>query len=477
MKHQQVVSDPYIGAPSQQYKVWESSTYENEQLCGINLNTVIDLPNPSDQLSLIDLFYVALRSSPQLSGSFQYARESAALYGASLSSYFPALSFNTDIITERGGTIFNNTYVEEHLTSYGPSIGLEYVLWDSGARKSNSEYFFQMLQSANFKHNQLMQTVLQEVAKNYYEILYAKELLNAYETDLIHATESLKAANKKLEHGIIGQEDHLQTETLYIQKKLNLISQKNYLKNAYINLLESMGIPTNCNFFLGEFATNPPLEIINESEDEYINIAHKMRPEMLAAKAELLAKEAQLENAKSNELPKISLKGSGGETWYSSGEQDRGNYSVSLSLGFPIFSGFYFQNEIEEKESMLKGAIAQLRQVQLEVTKEVQIAINNFTTAKDSLELSQQFFTLAEKEYNVMLAKYEEGTVNILDLLSAIAKASEASATLAKAKRDYYVSIINFNFSIGSLYGTYDFKPTRDDEEDHCAHFNSRTFD
>ena len=444
-------TNPYAYAPLHSNQTWEPTKYEIKKLDTVKSLDSLEIPSASDCISLGDLFDIGLANSPETRRSWEEAREKAAGYSAAMSEYLPSINMDANYWNIRQGSVFNDDLFLTIASQWGPEANLSYLLWDSGERRYKTEFAFQILQQANWAHNEEIQRVLQSIAASYYQYLYSKALFEADQADLLNAEETYRAAKEKCALGIFDETDMLQAKTHYLQKKVDLTGQTAVVNNAFVDLLSVLGIPANISFQLGSFPNQEPIEQKFENIDELIAIAKAKRPDLIAAKAEILAFEAQVEKKKSELYPKVNLSFQGGQQWFNNGTTDAGNYYLSIDLTFPVFTGFYYLNQIKQAQSQLEKQIATFKETELIVLKQVKQSHNNFLMAKEEISDTKSYLDAAQVEYNAMFERYKIGIINILDLLSSQAYLSDARAKYALAKKNYFMAIINLAFSTGTL--------------------------
>ncbi len=448
---QSIFTDPYTLAPKAYNKTWSSDKAENKKIDGIEINDTLRVPKAGDTLSLGDLFDISLSNSPDTHETWEAARYAAAEYASSLSTYFPNLSFDAEVLSTKLGSIYNNQYFSNTATAYGPEVKLSFLIWDSGQRSANAEVYYQTLQEANWTHNEEIQSVMRKVATEYYIYLSAKATLEAYRADLYNAEEAYQAARDKNVSGVFDETDVLQAKTNYLQKKVQVTAQIATTKNAFVDLVDTLGIPCDIDFEVSLFPKDPPLDPFKASTDELVQIALQTRPELKAAKADLLSKEAAVALAKTQLLPQVNLNAQGGNQWYSGGFQDKGNYMVEVSLTFPIFTGFYYQNQIRAAEANLKKSVAVVRAAELSTIRDVRTSCNNLDMSKEQLVDTLSYLQAAQIEFTAMLNRYKLGIVDILDLLSSQAYLADARAQYVNSQKEFYTSIIDVAFATGML--------------------------
>ncbi len=442
---------PYKYAPTASNKVWRPSTKERKKIEDVDPMASLQIPSEEDSISLGDLFDIALNNSPDTRKSWEEARERAAGYSSSMSDYLPTIGFTGNYWVLREASVFSDKLFLTQAQQYGPEVTFNYLLWDSGQRRYQTEYAFQLLQEANWSHNEEVQTVMQKVAATYYDYLYAKSLLEADEADLLNAEETFRAAREKTVSGIFDETDMLQAKTNFLQKKVGLTSQVATVQNRFVDLLSALGIPATVSFQLGSFPDKAFIEAPLYSIDQLIDLAKTKRPDLQAAKADILALEAHVQKTKTDLYPKINLQGQAGQQWYSNNTTDGGNYVVQLNLTLPIFTGFYYINQIKVAQSELEEKIASYRDMELTVLRQVKQSHNNYVMAKQEIVDTKSYLDAAQVEFDAMLERYKMGIVDILDLLSSQAYLSDARAKYALSQKNYFMAMIDIAFSTGVL--------------------------
>ncbi len=456
-------TDPYAYAPVASNKTWMPSEKISRKLSDIDPIDTLLIPSDEEYIPLGDLFDIALNNSPETKKTWEEAKEMAAAYSSSMSEYLPSLWLEANYTATRTGSVFDNEFFGTQIQQWGPEVNFSYIIWDSGRRKYATEYAFRILQQTNFSHNEEIQAVMSSVASAYYETLYAKALLTAYESDLVNAEETYKAAQEKNCSGIFDETEMLQAKTLYLKKKVAVTSQVAMVKNTFIDLLSVLGIPAEVSFHLGTFPENSPIDPFNMSEEELIEVAKALRPDLLAAKSEILAAESDINAKKSELLPDIKFTGKGGQQWFSNGTNDGGDYEFQFMLSFPIFTGFYYLNQIKQAESDLEKIVATYQEKELSVLRMVKQSYNDFEMAKQEICDTYEYLQAAQVEYTAMLERYKTGIVDILDLLNAEAFLSDARALYAQSQKTYYMSIVDIAYATGMLTNTCPW--TKEDRE------------
>lgn len=449
---------PWSFVPATPAEVWVPDAKETQKVSCYDVAQRLQIPPPDEVIALGELFEIALSNNPDTTKTWAEARQAAASYAQSLSTFLPTLTFDGEYQNYKTASVFNGQIFISKAGQIGPELEFSWLLWDFGARYANAESYYQTLQNVNWLHNESLQNVMQSVAGAYYDYLYSKALLTADEADLKNAKEVFDAAIEKFHLGIFNETDLMQTKTNYLQKKVVLTGQKATVDNSLVQLMTVLGIPANVAIMLGNFPNEPAYEPFCLPLNKLIDLATNNRPDFLAAKADALSKEAALKKAKLDLLPQLNFSGSVGQQWFSGNLTDNGDYMVQFNLTFPIFTGFYKLNEIKKREAALAESKALVRKAELDMIQRVKTSHTNFFASKEQLLDAKSYLESADVEYSAMLERYKQGIVTILDLLNAEAYLSDARASYAQAQKGYFMSIINVAYATGMLTNSIPWK-------------------
>ncbi len=435
------------------------------------------------ELSLAQLLDIALQNNPSTRQTWAMARASAAQYGETLSAFFPALDFsafyfrqfaefpNTAVPSAGGSTATGSggsntggsTFFGSNVTSAvqpsffteaGPDLTLSYTLFDFGQRTAASLAAREALYYADLNHNQQVQFVLETVMSDYYDYLYQLAVLRSDEANLANAESALDAANQKFALGLAALGDVAQARTQYLQNKINLTSQKQAVENAFALLAVDIGLPANIPFKVQPLPDQVIAHPIMDSLDELVSLAQTQRQDLLAAQANIRSKEATLLGAKRAVLPVFDSSLDVGRYYFQKGQHEKYHWTAIVSVNFPIFSGFYYRNQIKNAQANVELSRAQLLQTELSIVQHVTTSHLGVKTAAQNLTDSADYLKAAELEFNIALSSYKAGTTTILEVISAQSSVADARSKKAGAQKDWFTSLANLAFATGSLCAT-----------------------
>ena len=199
---------------------------------------------------------------------------------------------------------------------------------------------------------------------------------------------------------------------------------------------------------------------LNESNNtlyEAISMAYENNPTARAARAELLAVEEQLEQAKSGYRPTISADGdithtdtdTQGQSFITS---DGANTSKSgaLNLSQPLFRGGTTAADISGARNSITAQSLSLSATEQNIIYEAATAYMDVLQTKAILELNEKNYNLVSKELEQAQNRFTVGEVTRTDVSQSEARLAAANANIITAKASFKSAIAVYRRIIGS---------------------------
>jgi len=452
--------NPYAYAPENPNSSWtpvKKNHLISSQYCDMLLPNDFD----DNEITLGEIIDIALNNNPQTKITWAEARSKAALFGQSLSPYFPSVTGGgqykrirassqaaAEATVAAGSTV---GLVNFYVTIVTPKLNVSYTLFDFGERRSSSEAARQALYYADMSHNQEIQTVIQTVMQDYYDYLFQQEQLTALEADLATASETLDAAKQKHLFGVADLGDVSQAKTKFLQAKINSISQKRAVETAFAKLATDSGLPANMAFVVKPLPDRVYVSAVLDSVEDLIEQAQFQRQDFLAARARVKESEAKVTNAKSQFMPVVTGDFEMGRKWFVNFFSEKLNWDLTFKVTGPLFRGAYYRNGLRNAKSQLQKSTYELLDKELSIIEDVTTSHFDVGIAGETLEYTEEYLEEAKEQYDIAISNYRAGVNTILDVLSAQSSVADARSKLADSKRDWYVSLANLAYSTGAL--------------------------
>jgi outer membrane protein TolC len=433
----QLATDPHALAPPTATKSWapeEATRIPGGQATldafsarsappssAIQPGRVYDLPN------LIDL---AQQTNPETRAAWQATRAAAARLGIAEGAYLPTL-----------GAIGMASYA--HLPDYDkmgpflvrtgvlePLMRLDWLLLDFGRRTADLDNAAQTLLAANLQFNRKQQSVIFAVQKAYFAFDASRARVAARETALKAATAVEQATGIRNRSGLASVTDTLLARQVVLQQQLDIASAQRDVHAAEAQLAQAIGISPVSLPQIASLSSLPLPEGLPASVDSLLQQAVSTRPDLAAKFADMRTREAELDRARADYLPKLSANGALGGVFRELDSLNLGpngtnfyphrtTWSVGLQLSWELFDGFIRDNRVREAKARRDQARADLDALQLASQAEVWTAYADFQSALSQHQFAVALVATTKSGYDSALIGYGSGITNFVDLLAA----------------------------------------------------------
>lgn len=299
-----------------------------------------------------------------------------------------------------------------------------------------------------------------DVATDYLDILFKKELLTVNENQMEVAALQAARTKKLVDAGSSARGDYLEMQSQLASEKLNVTNAKNDLKVSYLNLTQLLDLDSTAGFeIVVPDTVDPQIEQNLPSTGEIYQAALEKLPYIKQAEYQLKTTEYNLAIQKGRRSPQIYFS-SGWGTGYSSyykdasgntypyGNQLRGNSNTNLRIGvsIPIFNRWEVNNAISNAKIQVSDAQYSLDQSKQQLYKEIQQAHNNAVSAREKFYSATEAVNSYKESFHYTEQKYDVGMVNSVDYNIAKNNYIKAESDLLRAKYQYifYVKILDY---------------------------------
>jgi outer membrane protein TolC len=382
---------------------------------------VYDLPN------LIDL---AQQTNPDTRAAWQTTRAAAARLGIAEGAYLPTLSaigmasYAHLPDYDKMGPFVVRTGVLE------PLLRLDWLLLDFGRRTADLDSAAQTLLSANLQFNRKQQSVIFAVQKAYFALDASRARVTARETALKAAAAVEQATGIRSRSELASVTDALLARQMVLQQQFDIASAQRDLHAAEAQLAQAIGISPASLPQVASLSSLPLPEGLPASVDALLRQAVSTRPDLAAKFADVRAREAELDRARADYLPKLSANGTLGRVYRQLDSLDLGpngtnfypkktSWGIGLQLNWELFDGFIRDNRVREAKARRDQARAGLDALQLASQAEVWTAYADFQSALSQHQFAVALVATTKSGYDSTLTGYSSGITNFVELLAA----------------------------------------------------------
>jgi len=466
-----LATDPNTLAPPSAAKLWApgeatripggQATMESFAARSPSAQAVIE---PGHVYDLPDLIDLAQQTNPETRAAWQATRAAAARLGIAEGAYLPTL-----------GAIGMASYA--HLPDYDkmgpflvrtgvlePLLRLDWLLLDFGRRTAELDSTAQTLLATNLQFNRKQQSVIFAVQKAYFSFDASRARVTARETALKAATAVEQATGIRSRSGLASVTETLLAHQVVLQQQFDISSARRDVHAAEAQLAQAIGISPASLPQVASLSSLPLPEELPGSVDSLLQQAVSTRPDLAAKFTDVRAREAELDRARADYLPKLSANGALGGVFRELDSLNLGpngtnfyphrtTWSVGLQLSWELFDGFIRDNRVREAKARRDQARADLDALQLASQAEVWTAYADFQSALSQHQFAVALVATTKSGYDSALTGYGSGITNFVDLLAAERDYARSLAVEVDTRAAILDSAAALAFAVGTTAG------------------------
>ncbi len=427
---------------------------------------ILGLPLAAAGADLTEIYHRALRSDPQLREA--EANRSAALEAKpqALGALLPQLSGtggythadqNGESVVIPSSPPFSTT-TRTNTSTWAVQLRQTMFRWDqfaalrqADARTAQAEVDFRAAQ----------QDVIVRTAQAYFNVLAARDTLDAAQASAEAIVRQLEQAEKRFEVGLIAITDVEEARAAADQSKATVIASKRTLATARDQLREVTGDSFD---ELARPGDDMPLIAPNPaSEEQWVKAALDQNLALSSARIGADIAHEAVSIARGGHLPTLDLVASRSGTQTTGdgtivdpalafpADSSSRNKQVSLQLTVPLYSGGTTNSHVREAVYRHRAARERLERTARATERGTRDAylgviseISRVTALKQAVGSSQIALTATE-------AGYEVGTRTAVDVLLARQRLFDAQTTYARSRYDYVLNVLLLEQQAGTL--------------------------
>lgn len=337
------------------------------------------------------------------------------------------------------------------------------------------------LQASRWKKINYRDDLAFEVLTSYFDVIYYQGVVEITREQLELSEYNLKRTETQIETGMKARTDLAEMQATYEKEMLNLIQSENKLEQVKMQLAQLMNLPAS---------RLRAVQIVKDEEEPAALIPFqwaadslfgefvRLSPYVKMAEAELKAASKGVAIARGQYFPSVSLGASVSTGYYETNQDDDGktipfkkqfdnnmNEYVGASLSIPIFGKNEVRNEVRKAKLAREQASVQLDLYRQTVYYEL---VNNtrdlYALSREYLQTKKQF-EANELAYKVAQRKYDEGLIDVIELLTVKNRVGESKSQhlLAGLQRQIKSRIIDFYRGIRFWEGEGNRRPEKGD--------------
>lgn len=280
-----------------------------------------------------------------------------------------------------------------------------------------------------------------EVARAFYTVQKTREFIQATAAGVRAFETNLALAERRFNAGMLLKSDVLDVEVRLAQAREEAVRARNANTLAIRALRNLLGIED------GEFeVSDAPARSETVPAD---STGFRQRPELAASAHKVHAAEAEVRQASSGYLPRVSAFGSLDYDYGTITDGDGKSYTAGAMLQWDIWDGLDTRAKRQEARANLETAREQERQLRLALDLELEQARLALREATERLAVTEKSVAQAAESVDLTRARFEQGVALATQLIDAETALTSARVRRAEAVADKDIAIAALRRALG----------------------------
>lgn len=366
---------------------------------------------------------------------------------ASLSQNMQHRPFQQDATSFVNGGI---TSTASDKTTWSGSYGVSasWTVWNGGQTSLNIKDSKLEKEQALYATAQKANSIQEQVAQLYVQILYMREALAVNKELLAHDSIVYERGLRMLNNGQISRSDVAQLRAQLSQGRYDVVNAETQIRNVELSLKQLLELGPNEDI---RIATVQPSEAILTTplptKSEAYQAALESRPEVKSGQLSIERANIALKTAKAAYWPTVSLQGNLGDSYMSGstrtwGQQMKYNFNMSLGLNvqIPLYDKRRTKSSVERAKISLLTAQYDQQDIEKQLYNDVETCWLNATNSQYKYTAAVDNTESLQLSYDNTRRQFEQGQKDITDLLDSRGRLLQAKQSLLQ---DKYTTLLN----------------------------------
>jgi outer membrane protein TolC len=320
-------------------------------------------------------------------------------------------------------------------------LKLQWLVCDFGRRLGRYHQAGLAVEIARLQTDRAYQTVANDVAVAYYQVLRARSLHRIAEESVRRARDDLDVARKLAGGGAVEREKVLRAESslAQAQRALDTVEEAEGVAVAAVNL--AIGFNVSADTRLVDTTDVPPF---NLSLADCLGTAVTGRREFQVARQTVQVAQDGSRVAHADFAPRIVAEG-----YLNDFEQSSPRGHADLALGFiklewGLFEGGKRVAELHVADSKIREALAEADAIADTIAFQVNQAYRQLVAARKGIDHSRPPVDQTRETYRLVVARARQGD-------ATPAEVTDAEAALTRAEQEYFNAIYDYLTALARL--------------------------
>ncbi|MBO7193527.1 MAG: TolC family protein [Bacteroidaceae bacterium] len=293
--------------------------------------------------------------------------------------------------------------------------------------------------------------LINQVTKAYYQLMLAQDSYEVLKENYELAETNFDIVNKMFEQGRVSEYDKISAEVQKNNAWPSVVSGKNSVEMAQLQLKVLMGITADVEFIVADNLKNYENDMANTLDID-IDLSNNSSLKQIDLQSELLSKQRKM--LKTSFQPTLALVGSyqyqsiSNQNWNIAKYNWSDAATITLSLSIPLYKAGNFTslktNKIQQSQ-LIETRVNTERMLNMQA----QSYIDNMTASAEQLQSNKTAVELAEKGLQISQKRYDVGKGTILELTNSQVSLTNTRLSYNNTIYDYLVAKTDLNKVLG----------------------------
>lgn len=293
--------------------------------------------------------------------------------------------------------------------------------------------------------------LINQVTKAFYQLMLAQDSYIVLQENYKLAETNFNFVNAMFQQGKVSEYDKISAEVQMKSAWPSVVSGKNALEIAKLQLKVLMGITANVDLIVDDNLKNYENEMLKNANGE-IDLTNNTTLRQIDMQSDLLMKQRSI--LKTSFLPSLTLVGTyqyqsmSNKNWNVNKYDWSNASSLTLSVSIPLFKASNF-TKLKSNSIQLQQLAENRINTERMLNMQAQSYIDNMTSSAKSLESNKAAVELAEKGLEISQKRYDVGKGTVLELTNSQVSLTNTRLTYNNSIYDYLVAKSELNTVLG----------------------------
>jgi len=346
---------------------------------------------------------------------------------------------------------------------YNGSYGLNasWTVWNGNKNRNNVRLNSLTEQQAELSTQETANSIQEQIAKLYIQILYLTESVKVNEATLETSRKNEERGQQMVEVGKMSKADLAQLTAQRASDEYNIVEAQSQMATYKLQLKQLLELTGDEAFdvYVPEYTDQQALKEIPALQTVYEQ-ALLTRPEIQNAQLDIKSSDVNLAIAKAGHMPTINLTGGvttstnslSGNSW---DKQMKYNFDGSLgaSVSVPIFDQRQTKTNINKARLKQQQAQLDLLDAQKQLYQTIEGYWLDAQTNQQKFRTAQSTVASEQQSYDLLSEQFRLGLKNIVELMTGKDRLLSAQQNQLQSK---YMTLLNMQmlkfYSLGARY-------------------------